>query len=98
MIFLILKKFNKITDEERIKNSNKGCVNPADGTPKKSIINVVNWVSGDVTRRIENNPESYINNIIKYFENNKYELIFICIIIGLFIIKYNKRIRKFFKI
>jgi hypothetical protein len=44
-------KCKKTTEEERLMNANKGCVAPADGTPKKCMINVVECSKGDVTRR-----------------------------------------------
>ena len=92
-------KCKKTTDEERIKNSNKGCVNPADGTPKKSIINIVNWVSGDITRRTEKSSNiDLLNNLINYIKTNKYEVIFISIVIILLVLKYNKKIKKILKI
>jgi hypothetical protein len=62
-------EFNKITDryesyrakckalssEERTVNENKGCVTPADGTPKKCLIDIVQTNKGDITRR---NPKT----------------------------------------
>jgi len=44
-------KCKKTTEEERAVNKEKGCVSPADGTPKKCLINVVKCKEGDVTRR-----------------------------------------------
>ena len=44
-------KCKKTSDEERKANKEKGCVKPADGTPKKCVINVVKCKEGDVTRR-----------------------------------------------
>lgn len=44
-------KCKKTTEEEREANKEKGCIKPADGTPKKCLINVVNCEEGDITRR-----------------------------------------------
>ena len=40
-----------LTSVERQVNSEKGCVIPADGTPKKCLIDIVKTNKGDVTRR-----------------------------------------------
>ena len=45
----------------------KGCVKPADGTPKKCIINVVACKEGDVTRR-ENSIIYKTNSLKKGFD------------------------------
>ena len=44
-------KCKAISPEERELNSSKGCITPADGTPKKCTIQVVATKKGDVTRR-----------------------------------------------
>jgi hypothetical protein len=44
-------KCKKTTENERIKNVAKGCVRPADGTPKRCIVKVVSCSKGDITRR-----------------------------------------------
>ncbi len=44
-------KCKKTNEEERKANKEKGCVKPADGTPKKCVINVIKCKEGDVTRR-----------------------------------------------
>ena len=44
-------KCKKTTDEERLNNLAKGCVTPADGTPKKCEIKVIPCAMGDVTKR-----------------------------------------------
>lgn len=44
-------KCKALTTEERTVNENKGCVTPADGTPKKCLIDIVQTNRGDVTRR-----------------------------------------------
>ena len=44
-------KCKPTTDEERTANQKKGCVTPADGTPRRSVVKVVPYNKGDVTRR-----------------------------------------------
>ena len=44
-------KCKKTTEDERVANINKGCIKPADGTPKKCVINIIPCNNGDVTRR-----------------------------------------------
>jgi hypothetical protein len=44
-------KCKKTTENERLKNAAKGCVRPADGTPKRCIVKVVSCKKGDITRR-----------------------------------------------
>jgi hypothetical protein len=44
-------KCKPTTDEEREANQKKGCVTPADGTPRRSVVKVVEYTKGDVTRR-----------------------------------------------
>jgi hypothetical protein len=46
-------KCKKTTENERVKNASKGCVRPADGTPKRCIVKVVSCNKGDITRRDE---------------------------------------------
>lgn len=46
-------KCKKTTENERAKNAAKGCVRPADGTPKRCIVKVVSCNKGDITRREE---------------------------------------------
>lgn len=41
----------KTTEDERIANQSKGCVTPADGTPRRCVVKVVPFDKGDVTRR-----------------------------------------------
>ena len=59
-------KCKKTTEEEKKINSEKGCVNPADGTPKKCLVKVINCKKGDVTRR----ENSIVYNKNKNNENN----------------------------
>ena len=40
-------KCKKTSDAERISNKEKGCIKPADGTPKKCVINVVKYNDND---------------------------------------------------
>ena len=44
-------KCKPTTNEEREENQRKGCVVPADGTPRRSVLKVVQYEKGDVTRR-----------------------------------------------
>ena len=44
-------KCKKTTNEEREKNKTKGCVDPANGTAKRSVVKVINFNKGDITRR-----------------------------------------------
>ena len=44
-------KCKKTSGDEKKINAEKGCVNPADGTPKKCMVKVFNCKKGDVTRR-----------------------------------------------
>lgn len=41
----------KTTDAERQANQAKGCVAPADGTPRRCVVKVVPFDKGDITRR-----------------------------------------------
>lgn len=43
-------KCKKTSEEERLANKEKGCVKPADGTPKKCVINVVNYNDKNITK------------------------------------------------
>ena len=84
----------KTTEEEREVNKEKGCVKPADGTPKKCLINVVNCKEGDVTRRensiIYNNTN--INCLITEFFNWKNWVMPFMILTILFTIFYKYKI------
>jgi len=53
-------KCKKTIIKERTINEEKGCVNPADGTPKKCLVKVINCKGGDITRR---------ENSVVYAEN-----------------------------
>jgi hypothetical protein len=44
-------KCKKTTDEERDINKKKGCIAPADGTPRRCVVKVVPFDKGDITRR-----------------------------------------------
>ena len=44
-------KCKPTTSEEREINQRKGCITPADGTPRRSVVKVVQYDKGDVTRR-----------------------------------------------
>ena len=47
------------TEEERQENQKKGCITPADGTPRRSVLKVVPYKKGDVTRR-----DNALDNVI----------------------------------
>ena len=55
-------KCKALTTEERSTNESKGCVTPADGTPKKCLIDIVQTNRGDVTRR-GNHPSQEVSQI-----------------------------------
>lgn len=44
-------KCKALSKDEKKKNEEKGCLTPADGTPKKCLIEVIKTSQGDVTRR-----------------------------------------------
>lgn len=97
-------KCKKTTEEERAKNKEVGCVRPADGTPKRCLINVINCKEGDVTRR--ENSIVYLNNNIQLEEffnwkNWVVPFIILTIIFSLLhylnLTKFIKTIRKKFK-
>lgn len=52
-------KCKPTTEEERQENQKKGCITPADGTPRRSVLKVVSYKKGDVTRR-DNGLDSVI--------------------------------------
>lgn len=83
-------KCKKTTEEERKMNANKGCVAPADGTPKKCMIQVVKCSKGDITRR---------NNIYYNVSDIDYKnIILVCIILFIMLcIIFNKQIKKILK-
>lgn len=41
----------KTTKEERLENQSKGCIAPADGTPRRCVVKVVPFDKADITRR-----------------------------------------------
>jgi len=83
-------KCRKTTDEERKMNANKGCVAPADGTPKKCMIQVVKCSKGDITRR----TNAYYNvNDIDYKNIILLAIVFVIMICIIF----NKQIKKILK-
>ena len=43
-------KCKKTSEQERLANKEKGCVKPADGTPKKCVINVVNYNDKNINK------------------------------------------------
>ena len=64
-------KCAKTTEEERENNLAKGCVTPADGTPRRSLLRVIKCEKGDITRR-ENSQYSNTNEELIIFK--KYDL------------------------
>lgn len=52
-------KCKPTTEEERQENQKKGCITPADGTPRRSVLKVVPYKKGDVTRR-----DNALDNVI----------------------------------
>jgi hypothetical protein len=47
-------KCKKTTNNERDLNRKKGCVTPADGTPRRCVVKVIPFDKGDITRRDNN--------------------------------------------
>ncbi len=88
-------KCKKTSEEERKMNKEKGCVKPADGTPKKCVINVVKCKEGDVTRRhnsiVYNNSPSILDNseLLKGITNWKNWIVpfVILLILNIFLVK-----------
>jgi len=79
----------KTTEEERIANQSKGCVTPADGTPRRCVVKVVTFDKGDVTRRANSNDNSssidpssddYILITHRKYKYMKIILILVCLI------------------
>ena len=76
-------------------NKEKGCVKPADGTPKKCVINVVKCKESDVTRRhnsiVYNNSPSILDNseLLKGITNWKNWIVpfVILLILNIFLVK-----------
>lgn len=87
-------KCKKTTEEERELNKSKGCIAPADGTAKRSIVKVVNFDKGDITRRDNADRDfSGVPNQDEYIVIHKdviiKGIIVICIILLLiYIVKY----------
>lgn len=101
-------KCKKTTEEERQINKEKGCVRPADGTPKRCLINVVACKDGDVTRRsnsivyntdIKESFQSKYGiksfNLEGLFEYKNWIMPFIILVLINIIIYYCKLYRKF---
>ena len=63
-------KCKKTTSEERENNIAKGCVTPADGTPKRCHINIVSSLEGDITRRTNKDfslSKIFFDNHLRFF-------------------------------
>lgn len=87
-------KCKKTTEEEKKINSEKGCVNPADGTPKKCLVKVINCKKGDVTRRENSivytknkNTENSLENYIQFNLKNWIMMIGLLLILNLIVLK-----------
>lgn len=90
-------KCKKTTEKERKLNKEKGCITPADGTPKRCLINVVKCKEGDVTRRT-NSIVYNDNNYNEYFNYKNWVIPFIIIsLIYVLLYLYNKS-RKIIKL
>ena len=85
-------KCKALTPDERIINSEKGCVIPADGTPKQCLIDVVKTKKGDVTRRSnasdtrvddEDNDDEHNGKISKNL--SRYFITLLLIILALYV-------------
>ena len=66
-------KCTKTSEEERLANKEKGCVKPADGTPKKCVINVVNYNDKNITKgenSIIYDPSKNTGSIIQGIANS----------------------------
>ncbi len=89
-------KCKKTTSEERENNLAKGCVTPADGTPRKCFLKVIECNKGDVTRRNSNNNNIMDNDYILLKKNNMYIVIFFIIIllILIFVLIFDRKILK----
>ena len=89
-------KCKKTTNEEREKNKTKGCVDPADGTPKKLIMKIIKGKKGDVTRRTnaQLNTDDYGNSddymVLHIPTITNYLFIFVLILIASIIYTYAK--------
>lgn len=87
-------KCKKTTEEERELNKSKGCIAPADGTAKRSIVKIVNFDKGDITRRDNKDRDfSGIPNQEDYvvFHKNTimYSIFFIIFTLGFYILMQN---------
>ena len=83
-------KCKKTSVEERDANQKKGCVTPADGTPRRCVVKVVEFDKGDITRR--NNIYYNVNDID--YKN----IVLICVILFIMLcVIFNKQIKKILK-
>ena len=88
-------KCKPTTDEERMENQKKGCVTPADGTPRRSIVKVIPYIKGDITRR-DNAVDSFANEtsddyfIISYKWLAILIISVICIMCGLYYFAHDR--------
>jgi hypothetical protein len=74
-------KCKPTTEEERTANQKKGCITPADGTPRRSVVKVVPYDKGDITRR-DNAKDSSITETSDDFFIIRYNWLYIiCFVI-----------------
>jgi hypothetical protein len=89
-------KCKKTTDEERDLNAKKGCITPADGTPRRCVVKVVPFNKGDITRRDNSNFSSIGGTSDDYIMFSKKKFILYLIIVTIiylatiYYIKYYK--------
>lgn len=88
-------KCAKTTEEERINNKAKGCVNPANGTPRRSLLKIIKCNRGDVTRM--GNNGAYKKEDYLFFKKKNVIYVVISMIIVVFIIWFKKEIYDYLK-
>lgn len=71
----------KTTEQERQNNQAKGCVTPADGTPRRCVVKVVQFDKGDVTRRQNADISTMIPSSDDYIllSNRRYWLLILAV-------------------
>lgn len=72
-------KCKKTTSEERENNLAKGCVTPANGTPRKCFLKVIQCEKGDITRR--ENSSKNLKDYEKFILIEKNHIFYILILI-----------------
>ena len=76
-------KCNALSPSEIKLNSEKGCITPADGIPKKCKIEIIKTDKGGITRRI---TQSNISHNLKFFLNDKIIIVSLSLIILILVI------------